>query len=180
VSQALLLVDLQNDYFPGGAFPLPAIAPCAANAAKVLAWARARGVRVVHIQHCELDPAVGFLLDGSPGAETHAAVAPTAGETVVVKRHPNAFRETALVGTLAGIDSVVVVGAMSNMCVDATARAAADLGYGVTVVEDACAACDLEFGGKAIPAETVHGAFMAALAPAYGRVVTAEALLAEG
>ncbi len=85
-----------------------------------------------------------------------------------------------MVETLAGIDSVVVVGAMSNMCVDATVRAAADLGYGVTVVEDACAACDLEFGGRAIPAETVHGAFMAALAPAYGWVVTAEALLAQG
>jgi len=50
----------------------------------------------------------------------------------------------------------------------------------VTVVQDACAACDLEFGGRTIPAETVHGAFMAALASAYGRVVTAEALLAEG
>jgi nicotinamidase-related amidase len=180
VSQALLLVDLQNDYFPGGAFPLPGIAPCAAQAAKVLAWARARDVRVVHIQHRELDPAVGFLLDGSAGAETHAGVAPADGETVVVKRHPNAFRETTLSETLAGVNAVVVVGAMSNMCVDATARAAADLGFGVTVVEDACAASDLEFGGKAIPAETVHGAFMAALASAYGRVVTAEALLAEG
>lgn len=180
MSQALLLIDLQNDYFPGGAFPLPAISPCVANAAKVLAWARARGVRVIHVQHRELDPAVGFLLDGSTGAETHVAVAPTAGESVVVKRHPNAFRATTLVEALAGIESVVVVGAMSNMCVDATARAAADLGYGVTVVEDACAACDLEFGGKAIPAETVHGAFMAALASAYGRVVTVEALLAEG
>ncbi len=180
MSQALLLIDLQNDYFPGGAFPLPAITACVANAAKVLAWARARDVRVIHVQHRELDPAVGFLLDGSVGAETHVAVAPADGEAVVVKRHPNAFRDTTLVETLADIDSVVVVGAMSNMCVDATARAAADLGYGVTVVEDACAACDLEFGGKAIPAETVHGAFMAALASAYGRVVSAESLLAEG
>lgn len=179
MSQALLLVDLQNDYFPGGAFPLPAIAPCVANAAVVLAWARARGVRVIHVQHRELDPAVGFLLDGSPGAETHVEVAPTGGETVVVKRHPNAFRETSLVEALAGIESVIVLGAMSNMCVDATARAAADLGYGVTVVEDACAASDLDFGGRTIPAGTVHGAFMAALASAYGRVVTTKELLAE-
>lgn len=56
----------------------------------------------------------------------------------------------------------------------------ADLGFGVTVVEDACAASDLEFGGRSIPAETVHGAFMAALASAYGRVISAEALLAAG
>lgn len=124
MSQALLLIDLQNDYFPGGAFPLPASTACVANAAKVLAWARARGVRVVHVQHRELDPVVGFLLEGSPGAETHAAVAPVDGETVVVKRHPNAFRDTKLAETLAGFDTVIVVGAMSNMCVDATARAA--------------------------------------------------------
>lgn len=179
MTQALLLVDLQNDYFPGGAFPLPAIDACVANAAKVLRWARARGVRVIHVQHRELDPAVGFLLEGSPGAGTHVAVAPANGEPVVVKRHPNSFRETALVEALAGIDTVVVVGAMSNMCVDATARAAADLGYGVTVVEDACAASDLDFGGRTIPAETVHGAFMAALASAYGRVISTQALLSE-
>jgi len=179
MSQALLLIDLQNDYFPRGAFPLPAIAECLANATKVLAWARARGVRVIHVQHRERDPAVGFLLDGSSGAETHAAVAPAGGEVVVVKRHPNPFRDTTLVQALTGIEAVVVVGAMSDLCVDATARAAADLGYGVTVVEDACAASDLAFGGRAIPAETVHGAFMAALASAYGRVITTEALLSE-
>jgi len=130
VSHALSLVDLQNDYFPGGAFPLPSITACVANAAKVLAWARTHDVRVVHVQHRELDPAVGFLLASSVGAETHVAVAPTAGESVVVKRHPNSFRDTTLVDVLAGVETVIVLGAMSNMCVDATARAAADLGLG--------------------------------------------------
>jgi nicotinamidase-related amidase len=84
VSQALVLIDLQNDYLLGGAFPPAAISPCVANPAKVLAWARARGIRVIHVQHRELDPAVGFLLDGSAGAETHMAVAPSDREAVVV------------------------------------------------------------------------------------------------
>jgi nicotinamidase-related amidase len=70
-----------------------------------------------------------------------------------------------------GAKELFFCGAMSNMCVDATVRAAFDMGYHCTVIEDACAASDLEFGGNVIPATLVHGAFMAALASAYGEVV---------
>jgi nicotinamidase-related amidase len=66
---------------------------------------------------------------------------------------------------------------MSSMCVDATVRAAADLGLTVTVVHDACAAPDLEFGGVAVPGAMVHAAFMAALADGYAEVVGSAELL---
>ena len=103
---------------------------------------------------------------------------PQAQEAVIVKHYPNSFRETGLQALLEeqGIEEVVVVGAMSHMCIDATARAAADLGYGVTVVADACATRDLEFAGKTVAAADVHAAFMSALAFGYANVVAADDL----
>ena len=65
---------------------------------------------------------------------------------------------------------VVICGAMSHMCIDASTRAAADLGFECVVIHDACTTRDLEFAGKTIYATEVHGAFMAALAAAYARV----------
>ena len=63
---------------------------------------------------------------------------------------------------------------MTSMCIDATVRAAADLGFGCTVAHDACATLDLEFGGATIPAAAVHGAFLAALGEGYATVTSAE------
>jgi nicotinamidase-related amidase len=118
---------------------------------------------------------------GTRGIEIHDTVAPLAGELVVQKAHPNSFRETTLEATLraAGVDQVVVCGMMTSMCVDATARAAADLGFDVTVVSDACATLDLEFAGETIPAQHVHGAFLAALGGGYGAVVATDELLGQ-
>src|SRR5438132_1066245 len=70
--------------------------------------------------------------------------------------------------------ALVVAGMMSSMCVDATVRAAVDLGFSATVIHDACAAPDLEFGGDTIPGRTVHGAFMAALSGNYATLVAAD------
>ncbi len=70
-----------------------------------------------------------------------------------------------------GVEEVVVVGAMSHMCVDATVRASVDFGYKTTTIHDACATRDLEFDGTTVPAAQVHAALMAALAFMYGEVI---------
>ncbi|MGO7983564.1 isochorismatase family protein, partial [Rhizobium johnstonii] len=92
---------------------------------------------------------------------------------------PNSFLGTGLEERLraANVDDLVVVGMMSSMCVDATVRAASDLGFAVTVAADACAAPDLEFDGAVIPAGQVHGSFMAALADSYAKVTTADTIM---
>ncbi|TCM58805.1 nicotinamidase-related amidase [Rhizobium sp. PP-F2F-G48] len=177
--RALLVVDLQNDYLAKGRFPLTDIDQAVGNAARVVAAARQAGDLVINIRH--ESPADGpFFAVGTDGAEIVAAMAPLEGEAVVTKHYPNAFRETALAEMLAsaGVQAVTVIGAMSHMCIDATARAAADLGYATTIVEDACATRDLEFQGRTMPAATVHAAFMSALAFAYGQVVSTEDYLA--
>ena len=116
----------------------------------------------------------------SEGAKLHPKVLNRADEPVVLKHFVNSFRETELKSILdeQGITELVVVGSMSHMCVDGITRAAADFGYTVTVIHDACATRDLEFNGVTAPAAHVHAAFMAALAFAYASVVSTDEFLA--
>ena len=178
--QALIIIDIQNDYFPGGKWTLDGADQAADNAARLLAAARQRGDLVVHVRH-EFDSAdAPFFAPGSQGSAIHSKVEPAAGEPVVLKHFVNSFRETELKSILdeQGIKELVVVGSMSHMCVDGITRAAADFGYSVTVIHDACATRDLEFNGVAVPAAQVHAAFMASLAFAYANVVSADEFLA--
>jgi len=170
--RAVVVIDIQNDYFPDGKYELVGIEKAAANAAKVIEAAREQGDRVIHVQHVFPNEDAPFFTPGSEGTEIHPAVAPQAGETVVVKNHPNPFLNTDLKKILdeEGIEEVVVVGAMSHMCIDATARAASDYGYRTTVVQDACATRDLEFGDQTVPAASVHAAMMSALGFAYATI----------
>ena len=174
-NQAIIVVDFQNDYLASGSWPLSGIDAAVENAVQVINNARSNGISVIHVRHENAEGAP-FFVAGTPGAEIIPAVAPKDGEQVVVKNYPNAFRDTELKAQLdaKGIKDVVIVGAMSHMCIDATARAAADYGFNVTVVGDATATRDVEFNGMTVSADQVHAAFMSALGFAYAKVVTAE------
>ncbi|HEY0389057.1 MAG TPA: cysteine hydrolase family protein [Gaiellales bacterium] len=176
MARGLVIVDIQNDYFPGGRHELVGPEQAAERAAAVLARFRQRGEPVFHVQHVWEGEDAAFFSPGTPGVEIHEAVRPADGEPVVQKAHPNSFRETDLLRRLrdADVTDVVVAGMMTSMCVDATVRAAADLGFGCTVVHDACATLDLEFGGRTIPAASVHGAFIAALGDSYATVTSSD------
>jgi nicotinamidase-related amidase len=178
MSRALLLIDIQRDYFPGGRHPLVGSDPAAETASGVLAGFRARSEPIVHVQHSWDEPEAPYLKPGTPGFAHDDRVAPAGDEPVVVKEAPNAFLGTDLEQRLRGegIDQLVVAGMMTSMCVDATVRAAVDLGFGVTVVGDACAAPELEHAGVRVPGEQVHAAFLAALAGGYAAVVDADSL----
>jgi nicotinamidase-related amidase len=119
------------------------------------------------------------MIPGTAGIEIHPDAAPVDGEPLLTKDLPNGFVGTELDSLLRehDVSQLTIVGMMSNMCVDATTRAASDLGFEVTVVQDACAAADLEFGDLPVPAAQVHAAFMAALADAYATVVSADDLI---
>lgn len=176
---ALLIIDIQNDYFPGGKFPLANPLTAAKKAYELLQCFRESGLDHVHIQHISLEPDAAFFVKGDSGSDIHDSVAHFEGEPIVYKHYPNSFRETNLFETLKGwdVERVVVTGMMTHMCVDATARAAADFGFHVIVAEDACATRDLHYGDTAIPADLVHKSFLAALTW-YGKVMKTEAIMA--
>ena len=178
---ALLIIDLQNDYFPGGRFPLVGTEAAAAKAADLLAAARASSAPVVHVRHEMAEADAPFFAPATEGADIHESLAPAAGEPVVVKEAVNAFLGTDLDALLKRqeVSGLVVAGAMSHMCVDAATRAALDLGYEVTLAHDATATLDLSFGGTDVPAASVQAALMAALEFAGAKVVpTREAVAA--
>ncbi|MEQ6249142.1 cysteine hydrolase family protein [Sulfitobacter sp. HNIBRBA3233] len=170
---ALIVIDIQNDYFTGGLWPVHEMDRVAENAAKALEKARTEGQKVIFIRHEALSDEAPFFRPGTEGAEIHPSVAPRDGEPVVLKHRPNSFHETDLHQRLqdAGVTAVTLVGAMSQMCIDATARAARDLGYDVTVIADACGAREVSMGDTTISAPDVHAAFMGALQGAYAEVV---------
>lgn len=176
---ALLVIDIQNDYFPGGKYPLVAPEQAAKNAYLLLQCFREHGGQHVHIQHISLKPDATFFIKGDSGSDIHDSVAHFEGEPLVYKHYPNSFRETKLLEMLKEWETerVVITGMMTHMCVDATARAAVDYGFQVLIAEDACATRDLQYGETTIPAEQVHKAFLAAL-KAYGRVMRSEEIIA--
>jgi nicotinamidase-related amidase len=172
MTQALLLIDVQNDYFPGGAHTLAGIEAASANAGELLARFRDAGLPLIHVRHEFPTSDAPFFRPGTPGAEIHPSVAPAAGETVITKHAVNAFHCTDLKQRLdaLGIDQLVIAGAMSHMCIEGATRAAADLGYKCGVIHDACATRDQEFAGRIVPAADVHAASMSALGFAYADV----------
>jgi len=176
--RALLIIDIQNDYFPGGKMELEGADAAAANASGALARFRKEGAPVFHVRHLSTRPGATFFLPATSGAEIHAAVRPQAGERVIEKNFPNSFRGTELEAALkgAGVKELVVAGMMTHMCVDASVRQAADLGYKVTLLGDACATRAQSFAGETVPARQVHAAFLAALNGFYAKVIPSHEL----
>jgi len=175
---ALIVIDIQNFYFPGGRLPLVGPAEAAAQARKVIDACRAKKIPVIHVRHVPLSPAG---LDADPAYAIRPEVGPLPAETVVTKHYANSFRETPLLDVLRklGAERLIICGMQTHMCVEAAVRAAADYGFTVVVPHEACATRDLAFEGTTIPAAQVHAAALAAMNGSYARVIGVEALIAE-
>lgn len=173
-NKALLLIDIQNDYFPGGAMELVGIEQASTRAAELLDDFRAANRPLIHVRHVFPSAAAPFFRPDTPGSEIHPSVAPASGEQVVVKQFVNSFQQTNLKERLdaMGVGELVITGAMSHMCIEGTTRAASDLGYKCQVIHDACATREQEFNGRKISAEDVHGAAMSTLRFAYADVLS--------
>jgi nicotinamidase-related amidase len=181
VTTALLLVDVQNDYFPGGAMEVVGAEAAGVQAGKLLAMFREHGRPVIHVQHIAKRAGATFFLPGTPGAEIHASVRPEGDEPIFQKHFPNSFRETALLDHLhqTKVSALVIAGMMTHMCIDSTTRAAADLGFACSLAHDACATRALSFSGVHVPAESVQAAYLAGLNGLFAKVRSVNELSAE-
>lgn len=108
---------------------------------------------------------------GSREAEFLPEVAPAGDEIVIDKTACGVFASTNLAYVLRnlGITSLVLCGVLTNECVESAAREGCDLGFGITVVEDACAAT----------ASSAHDASIACLDETYARIRDTDAVLAD-
>jgi len=164
-NRALIIIDIQEFYFPGGDAELVNPEDAGENAGKVLELFRKNKELIIHVRH-----------NYEPGGEIHKSVAPKKDEKVISKDYANSFRETDLDKFLKdnGIEELVITGMQTHMCVEATTRAGADLGYKCTVVSDACTTRDLTFNEKRISWNDVHYSTLSTLQGGYARITTTE------
>jgi nicotinamidase-related amidase len=170
---ALLIIDVQNDYFPDGKMELSNSTEAGVNIKDLLRFFRSKSLPVIHVQHISVKPGSTFFLPGTPGAEIHDTVKPAAGEKIVIKNYPNSFRNTDLLDHLKAhdISTLVITGMMTHMCIDTTVRAAFDLGFECIVAGDCCATKSLKYSDMIIAAESVQNSFLAALNGIFSKVI---------
>ncbi len=179
MNTALLLLEIQNDYFPNGRIPLEKSLEASAKAHDVLTAFREKKKPVIHVQHISTQPNAAYLLPCTKGADFYQNVQPIKGEAIIKKHYANSFKDTQLLNHLVKnkISHLLICGMVTHHTIDATVRAAHDLGFSCTVLEDACAAQQLSFNQHNITATDAHHAFMAALQSAYAAVINTTAYL---
>ena len=176
---ALVLIDIQNDYFDNGKMKLVGSDKASENARLLLDRFRKDSLLIIHIQHIATRPTATFFLPNTTGVEIHENVRPSGQEKVIIKHYPNSFRETELLDYLKSknITNLVICGMMTHMCVDATVRAANDFGFNIVLIGDACATKDLDINGQVVKSEEVKKSFLAALNYSYATVITTKQYL---
>jgi len=181
MSEALVIIDIQKDYFPGGNMEVVNSENAAGNARSLLNTFRKKNKTIIHIQHVSTREGATFFLPETKGVEIHESVSPVEGEKVIIKNYPNSFIHTDLDNYLRdnGITKIIFCGMMSHMCIDATVRAAFDKGFTCIVAEDACATRNLSYGELKVPSPSVHASFMAALSAVYAKVTTSDIIIKE-
>lgn len=179
MKKALVLIDIQNDYFPGGRFELDQPDAAGQNAKSALDYFRKKALPIVHVQHINTTTDAPFFVADTEGVNIHALVTPLPGEPVVIKNTPDSFFNTDLLPLLKelGIEQLVICGMMSHMCIDTTVRSAKMLGFEIELLSDACTTRDLLWENAPIPADLVHAAFMAALQNTFADVKSTAAFI---
>ena len=163
VKTALLIVDIQNFYFPGEGPGLVHAEEASLAAREVLKIFREQKQLVVHVRH-----------KSTKGFEIHQNVSPLPDEKVITKEEVNSFQKTDLLEYLKSkeINRLVIIGMQTQMCLEAAVRAAHDFGFECIVIQDACATRDLKFGERMVKAEDVQTAVLATITDGrYGKVI---------
>jgi nicotinamidase-related amidase len=167
---ALLIVDVQEFYFPGGRMQLENPELAGMNAGLLLDHFRNNEMLVYHVRH-----------NFEPGGDIHPYVKPIEGEAVISKDQVNAFAGTGLLEMMQkdSVEQLVICGMQTHMCMEAAVRAAHDYGFTCLVASDACATRALQYEEHIIPAKNVHYSTLNTLQGSYARVITTDAIIRE-
>jgi nicotinamidase-related amidase len=178
MKKALIIIDMQNDYFADGSMELVEVDKALENTHKLIEYAKEKKYEIFFIQHISVRKGATFFLPNSKGVDLHSSFNINDG-TVVTKHYPNSFRNTNLQEKLQSkeINNLIICGAMTHMCVDTTVRAGFDLGYNIELIHDACATKDLIFQDEVIKANEVHHTFLASLDGTFCTVKSTQEIL---
>ena len=171
--KALLIIDIQNDYFKGGAMELYGSEEVSIVTREILDKFRTENLPVFFIQHIA-SPDSPFFKPNTFGVEIHENIKPLENELIITKQYPNSFRDTELLSILKkhNIKELVICGMMTHMCVDTTVRAAYDLGFINTLINDACATKCQEFRSVFVTPDMVQASYMAAIDGTFAKVMS--------
>ncbi len=175
MKQALLVIDVQNEYFTG---KLPVSYPHGSfeNILKVMDEATKHGIPVIVIQHTAKAPDSPTFRKGSHEWELHPRVASRPHDLYIEKQLPGSFTGTHLEPWLMekGIDTLVIAGYMTQMCCDTTARQAFHLGFAVEFLSDATGTLSITNAAGAVKDEELHRAILVAQQAKFSKVMNTE------
>jgi nicotinamidase-related amidase len=176
MKRALLVIDVQNEYFPGGLLPVSYPQGSMENILNVIETAQLNGVMVIVIQHTAPQPGSKTFVKDSWGWTLHDSIKNNGYDYLIEKNLPGSFTGTNLEDILKenGIDTVAISGYMTQMCCDTTARQAFHLGYSVEFLSDATGTLDISnYAGK-VTAEELHRSILVTQAMRFSKVLSTD------
>jgi nicotinamidase-related amidase len=164
MKQALLIIDVQNDYFKNGKMELVGPDQALEKIKQLEQYFSEKNLPIIYVQHINPSQA-SFFQENTDGVLLHPELNAQNDALIVIKHYPNSFLETNLDELLKAhqIEQLVITGMMTHMCIDSGTRAAKELGYQPILIADATATSDLSHDGKTVKAEDVQTAFLTAL-----------------
>jgi nicotinamidase-related amidase len=176
--RALIVIDVQNEYFADGALPIsdPPSETSLANIGRAMDAAAASGVPVIVVRHGDSEPGAASFATGSKTWQLHPEIGRRAHDHLIEKTLPGSFTGTSLGDVLdeAGVDTVSITGYMTHMCVDTTARQAAHRGMSVEILHDATGSLSLENSGGSASGEELHRATLVAQGQFFADVLSTD------
>lgn len=165
MKQALLVIDVQNDYFQGGKMELYSPLEALKQINKLENYFMEKKEPIIYMRHVMHQEGAPFFEIGTEGAELHKDLNFTESSTVIEKLYPNSFIETNLADVLQEleVEQLVITGMMTHMCVDSTTRAASELGFNPIVISDTTATLALTHEDHTVSAQDAQHAFLSAL-----------------
>ncbi|MDQ6919153.1 MAG: cysteine hydrolase [Candidatus Dormibacteraeota bacterium] len=177
MKRALLVIDVQNEYFSGGAMPITHPPDSLKRITDAMDGAAEKGIPIVVVQHASENPEATSFRKGTPGWRLKGEVEVRKRAAVIEKTLPGSFTGTNLEAWLKenGVDTLVICGYMSQMCCDTTARQAVHLGYKVEFLSDATGTLDFSNEAGTVKAEELHRATLVTQQHRFSKVQNVEA-----
>ncbi len=175
MSRALLVIDVQNEYF-SGALPITHPVGHLKSITRAMDVAAEHHVPTVVIRHHMADTSLSIFQHGSPEWQLHDEVEGRPRQKLIDKQLPGSFTNTDLNRWLDdnGIDTIAISGYMTHMCCDTTARQAVHLGKTVEFLSDATGTLPLDNSAGTVTAEELQRATLCAQQMLLSEVLTSE------